>query len=590
MRKLKTKYKQAGKKEAEVSEEPAMAVKITEISKDIGPLFGTPVEKPEVKKEEPEEEEETSLLFRERKKISIKDLATIRGVRVIQKEKADISALTAKYPLTPSTPKEGEKIYAWAEIRWNEKAGALIFSVMEPPLTEDDQRELKRIKGIVEEKIDVSFEAFQKEAAIKYLKKSLNEIITQFDMKISPEKTEVYEYYIFRDFIGLDKIQPIMNDNNIEDISCDGVGVPIFIYHRNPKIGSIRTNVVFETKEEMDDFVIKLSQRCKKSVSVAEPLLEGALPDGSRVHATLGTDIARRGSNFTIRKFTTEPLTPIHMLNFGTMDTKMLAYLWFIIEHNSSVLVAGPTASGKTSLLNALSLFIRPALKVVSIEDTPELRLPHLHWVPEVARTGFGVTTSGLKIGEVNMFDLLKGSLRQRPDYIIVGEVRGKETFVLFQQIATGHPGLATLHADSVDKIIDRLTTPPINLPSSLLENLNAILFIKNFRYHDTYVRKVTDVHEVVGYDPKTKRIITGKTFMWDSATNKFEPHKDSVLLAKIAETFGINENQLKMELLDRIKVLKWMQEKKITYYKDVGRIISMYYTSKERLMEAIGR
>ncbi|NOR85175.1 type IV secretion system protein VirB11 [archaeon] len=500
----------------------------------------------------------------------------------------ELENVNLKYPLTPANPKENEQVFSWCNIKWNSKLNSMDYIVHEPTISKTDEINLAKIKKIIEEKLNVHFESVHKRDAVLYLKNLLNEIILNFGFKISKEKLIVYEYYILRDFIGMGKLQPIMNDSNIEDISCDGVGVPLFVYHRNSKFGTIKTNVVFNKKEELDDFVIKLSQRCEKSISVAEPLLDGALTDGSRVHATLGSDIARRGSNYTIRKFTDEPLTPIHMLKFGSMDEKMMAYLWFAIENSASVLVSGPTAAGKTSLLNALSIFIKEGLKIVSIEDTPELRLPHPHWVPEVSRNGFGVTSSGKRIGEVSMFDLLKGSLRQRPDYIIVGEVRGEEAYVLFQQMATGHAGLSTIHADSIEKVIDRLTTKPISLPASLLETLDMIVFSSRLKYKNKYIRRVTEIQEIQNYDSIAKKLNTSKVFKWKSSNDTFDFDENSTFLTKISEKTGLTNSQILDELQDRITVLKWMHKNNIINYKQVGELFSKYSSNKQEFLENI--
>lgn len=499
----------------------------------------------------------------------------------------ELRSFNLQYNLSPLNPKPGEKVFSWASVKWADEANSLIYFVNEEKLAESDLIQIKRIKQVIEEKIDVSFDSLQTASAISYLKKAIDAIIIQFGIFVSADKRTLYEYYILRDFVGYGRLQPLMNDPNIEDISCDGINIPIFIYHRNPLIGSLKTNVVFDTKDELDDFVTRLSQKCGRSISVSEPLSEGALPEGSRVQATLGTDIARRGSNFTIRKFTSDPLTPMHLLASGTLNEKMLAYFWYAIENNASILISGPTASGKTSLLNALSLFIKPSLKIVTIEDTPELKLPHTHWVPEVSRQG--VLGMGSKmVGEVSMFDLLKGSLRQRPDYIIVGEVRGDEAYVLFQQMASGHSGLSTIHADSIDKVVDRLTTPPINLPPMLLETLDFVIFVKHIRYRGRYVRRIMEVREIQKYDTKDKEIKTLRVFRWFPKTDKFDTDASSALLKKISLDTGITEEQVKAEINKRIKVIKWLKENKITDYRDVGRIIAAFYTNPDALLEEL--
>mgnify|MGYP000114836614 FL=1 len=400
---------------------------------------------------------------------------------------------------------------------------------------------------------------------------------------LSDEQKEVLLYYIERDIIGLGKIEPLMNDPNIEDISCDGVNIPIYVYHRDTRIGSVKTNVIFEDEEELNTFVIKLAQKCRKTINIAEPLLDAALPDGSRVQATLGTDIARKGSNFTIRKFTEEPLTPIHMLKYGTLDSTQLAYLWLAVENGQSILISGGTATGKTSLLNALSLFIKPSLKVVSIEDTPELRLPHPHWIPEVARTPLSEKE---RHGEVTLFDLLKSSLRQRPDYIVMGEVRGKEAFVLFQQMATGHPSLATIHAASISQLIDRLTTPPISLPPTLLENINIIVFLVMSRIGEKYVRRANTIIEIVGIEKD--RPVTKDVFKWDARRDRFAIVGKSTVLRNIALKLGMDEKKIKQELIRRKLVLEWMLIEGITDYVEFAKIVSRYYSNPQSILNLI--
>ncbi len=502
--------------------------------------------------------------------------------------KEEIQNINTSYPLTPPNPKKGEKVYAWCNIKYNPEETCLVYKVIEPPLTEFDKKEIKRIKEIIEEKIDIRFDAIESGSSVVYLRKAIDGIIKQFGIALTTEQKMNYEYYILRDFIGLGKFQPLLNDPNIEDISCDGVSIPVFVYHRDQKIASIKTNVTFDSRDELSDFVMKLAQRCGRAVSVAEPILEGALPDGSRVQAILETDIARRGSNITVRKFSKEPITPVHLLGYNSVNAMVLAYLWYLVEHRCSILVCGSTASGKTSLLNALSLFIHPSMKIVSIEDTPELRLPHSHWVPEISREGFGVGNN--KIGEVSLFELLKGALRQRPDYIIVGEVRGQEAYILFQAMATGHAGLSTIHADSMEKVIDRLTTPPISLPASLIETLNLIVFIKRVRHGQAYVRRIFEVHEVIGCDLNTRQPKTRMVFKWDPLDDKFKITSDSEVLGRICENEGISEEEMKKDLFSRKRLLEWLNENGIADYKDVGNILAEYYSDEEKVNDIVTR
>ena len=497
----------------------------------------------------------------------------------------DLTNVDKKYPLVPEDPEKGEKVFAWAHIKWDEELGELVYNVIEPELDQHTEKVIGRISQIMERSFDVQFTDLEGNEAEKYLEEKVDKIVDKYEIQLSPKQREVVRYYTKRDFAGLGKLQPLMNDTEVEDISCDGRGIPVYAYHRNPKFGSIKTNIVWENKEQLDKFVMKLAQRCGKSISVSSPLLDGSLPDGSRVQATLATDIARKGSNFTIRRFSEDPLTPIHMMDYETENAQMLSYLWKLVEHEKSVLVCGTTGAGKTSQLNSLSLFIKPEKKIVSIEDTPELRLPHDHWVPEVARSGFG--SSAGDGGEVSMDDLLKESLRQRPEYIVVGEVRGEEAYILFQQMATGHTGMSTIHADSLNMLMNRLTTDPISLSPSLVETLDCVMLIKRIRRGDKYIRRITGLHEIRGYDKRTG-IEENQVFAWDSKNDEYYVKNNSLLLKDIADQSGMDYDMVKQEIQNRQHVLNWMQEKGHKHYKEVGDIIERYYSDPQSILEKV--
>ncbi len=498
-------------------------------------------------------------------------------------EVPDMKEFSTKYPLIPRKPARGERVYAYADIRWNTKLGELIYYVVEPQISQHEKDVIESTKRVLEERLDIDFFKVGEIKAKKLLKDEIYKIL-KANPTIDPERIDIITYSLERDIIGLGKIEPVFNDPNIEDISCDGIGIPIYVYHRSSNLGSLKTNVVFTSEDELNSFVVKMAQRARKSISIAEPLLDASLPDGSRMQATLGTDIARKGSNFTIRKFSEEPLTPTHMLKYGTLNSTQLAYLWLAIDNGQSILMSGGTATGKTSMLNALSLFIRPNLKVVSIEDTPELRLPHPHWIPEVARTPLSLKAS---VGEVSLFDLLKSSLRQRPDYIIMGEVRGKEAFVLFQQMATGHPSMATIHAASITQLVDRLTTPPISLPPTLIENINIIMFLMLTRLGGKYIRRTNNILEVTGV--RDGAPVTNSIFSWDPSKDKFSTSDASVVLKSIAERQALDETELKAELARRKSVIEWMYKQDIFDYREVARVISTYYANPERVISVIG-
>lgn len=505
----------------------------------------------------------------------------------VGEEEGGLSDIDEYYSIVPRNPGENEDIYTYAHITWDNEKDSLVYNVIEPDLSESDKELVEDIKNELEEKLDVDFEKLGKVEASEYLRERVEEVLEGMERSLSGERKKAIKYFLQRDFLGLERVEPLMKDPNIEDISCDGVDIPIYVWHRNPRYGSMETNIRFKDKDVLDSFVRRLAQRSRKSISMADPLVDAALPDGSRLQATLGTDIARRGSNFTIRKFTESPLTPVDLIEFGTVDPRTLAYLWLAIEHQKSALISGGTATGKTTLLNVVSLFIRPQMKIVTIEDTPELRLPHDHWIPEVAREPIS-EEGGKDVGSVDMYKLLKESLRQRPDYIIVGEVRGKEAFVLFQQMATGHPGLSTVHSENLERLVDRLTTDPIDLPPSLLENLDIMIFLDKTRRGGNFVRRINQVLEMKRYDRDSDKPIVNELFKWDPKKDKIGSENSSAVLKEIAREEGIEEDDIKRDLKDRIKVIEWMVERGIKNLDSINRIIEMYDSNKENLMAKI--
>jgi flagellar protein FlaI len=482
------------------------------------------------------------------------------------------------------------KPFSMANLKWNPEDNRLAYYLVEPHLTVEQRRNLGLVKDIVVDLLDINLFEIKSATSIKdILKQKVDKVIADYGIAMSEHEYQKMLYFMYRDFLGLERIEPLMHDPNIEDISCDGVKLPIYIYHR--KFASIPTNISFDDEEDLNRFIIRMAQRTGKHISVADPLLDGALPDGSRVQATFSShkDIAMHGSTFTIRKFTRDPLTITDLLNFGTLPELMAAYMWLAIEYRRSILIAGGTATGKTSFLNTLSMFIPFEAKIVSIEDTPEIRLPHEHWVQKVVRSGFGrEDITGKKMGEITMYDLLRAALRERPDNLVVGEVRGAEAYVLFQGMATGHAGLATIHGDSVDAVMHRLQTPPINLSPGLLQHLNVIVILTKARIKGVEVRRVKEVVEVLGLTKEQEPIIN-TLFRWNPADDTFEFASDkSYVLQGIIEEKGIEEKDIWEEVQRRTQILKWMKDNGLRYYIDVGKVIQQYYSSPEEVLKNI--
>ncbi len=490
------------------------------------------------------------------------------------------------YPLTTLRVKDQLIPLAHARIKFDARNNQLIYNLIEPQISPKLQKLIHRTLEELHDSLEINFNKLRaKDAVYTYIDKKIEKIWKELGARLTNQEILTAKYYIFRRVIGLDQIDALVHDPNIEDISCDGVNLPIFVFHRNPIYGEIPTNVKFTEREDLDSFAIKLAQKCKRTISVAEPLMDGSLPDGSRVQITYGTDIARKGSNFTIRKFFRTPLTPVDLMNFGTVDSMILAYLWLAIEKEKSILISGTTATGKTTFLNVLAMFIDPNLKIVSIEDTAEIQLMNINWMPQVTRAGVG--PGGY--GQVDMDTLLKAALRQRPDYLIVGEVRGREANVLFHAMSTGHPGLSTLHADTVGAIIDRLTTRPINLPLSLLENLDIIVFLEKVKKEGKFIRRVGSVIEIEGYNNKNKSLNTHVVFKRDPVKDTFIP-ADSYILKQLAERQGWNDKDVQDEILRRVNILDWLKSKGNYQFSQVAQFINMYYRNPRQLANYMGK
>lgn len=406
--------------------------------------------------------------------------------------------------------------------------------------------------------------------------------------EITPEQQKLKDkifYHLFRDFLGYGRIDIVMKDEGIEDISCDGPQAPIFIYHK--KYDAIPSNIWFENDQELDSFVVRLAQICGKQISVYSPIVDGKLPDGSRLQTTLSKTVTK-SSTFTIRKFKETPLTPVDLIEFKSLSVDMAAYFWMAIERGASILFCGGTASGKTTALNALSLFIPAQNKIISIEDTREVNLPHKNWIAGTTREGFSASDN--KTGkDIDMFDLIRAALRQRPKVVMVGEVRGKEAYSLFQAMATGHTSYATVHASDIHTLIQRLENPPISLPRALLTSLDIIVFQNAIDIKGKTVRRMTSVTEIVKLDPDTNQLIFMEPFRWVSKTDdRFENTGASKILNQIRIQNDWSESQMEKELENRKKILNWMLENDLRDYKDFGRIVADYSKYPDKLLEKV--
>ncbi|KKH91987.1 secretion system protein E [Methanosarcina sp. 1.H.T.1A.1] len=388
-------------------------------------------------------------------------------------------------------------------------------------------------------------------------------------ISLTPEEFSAIKYLMLRDKVGMGVLEPLLLDSNIEDISCSGLG-RIFVEHK--VFSSLKTTISYEENEELNSFVIQMSEKVGKPITYRDPIVDTALPDGSRINIVFGEDVSKQGSNFTIRKFMGTPISILELIEFGTIDYTMAAYMWMMLKAGMNCFVSGETASGKTTMMNAVTTFLPPESKIVSIEDTPELQVPHKNWTREVTRS-----TRDDSGSDVSMFDLLKAALRQRPNEIMIGEIRGVEGNIAFQAMQTGHPVMSTFHAASVEKLIQRLTGDPINVPRNYVDNLNVVIIQSAVNVPGKGLgRRILSINEIVGYDSESQSFNFMDIFKWDPVTDtfKFTGKNNSYLLEhRIAPRMGIPENQVRKiysELDRRAKILRKIHQAKITNFYDL--------------------
>lgn len=390
-------------------------------------------------------------------------------------------------------------------------------------------------------------------------------------------------YHAERDLVGFGKIDPLMRDPNIEDISCDGVTKSVYIWHRT--FESIETNVQFESDEILDNMVVKLVHMAGKHVSSAFPIVDASLPGKHRLAVCYRREITPFGTAFTIRKFRDDPYSIIDLINIGTFTEDLAAYLWLCLENRASVMVLGGTAAGKTTSLNALACLIKPGSKIITIEETAELNLSHENWVSLIARQSYGL--GGNSIGEVPLFDLVKASMRHRPDMLIVGEVRGQEAYVLFQALATGHGGMCTMHAENLDSAVKRLTQKPMEISPAYIPLMNVVISVQRVHLIKNGVkrayRRILSTNEIAGYENYIN------TFHWDPITDTQVATLDnSTLLSSASKRLGLSTQDLIEEIKRRSAVLSWMRQQKIRSYKEVASIIAEYYARPKEFYDKI--
>jgi flagellar protein FlaI len=447
----------------------------------------------------------------------------------------------------------------------------LLYRIIEPPVSFQERVILEEVHSYLRDV--VVLESFQRKDEVQLTLPDVRKAVHRFQAGLPDERISVLFYYLQRNLQGYGPIDPLMHDRFIEDISCNGADNPVYIYHN--EFGSVPTTLSF-TGEELNRYVLKLSQKADKQVSIASPLLDAPLPDGSRAQITYTDVVSSKGSSFTIRRFKTDPMTPVDLIRYGTYSPEILAFIWMAVENRKSMIVVGGTASGKTSTMNAISYYIPLQAKIVSLEDTREIQLPHKNWLPTKTRETMGHSAKG----DIDLFSLLRASLRQRPEYIIVGEVRGPEAQTLFQAMNTGHTTYSTLHAGSVDESINRLVNPPINVPRAMFGALD-LMVVQLLQYKEgKAIRRCASLNEIMV--DRNDSIQSHELYSWYPRTDRFQRnYNHSRVLDSIGYARGWTRSEVEEQLAIRKHLLELMARKGITRSAEVSGVFNLIRKSE---------
>jgi len=447
----------------------------------------------------------------------------------------------------------------------------LFYRVIEPPVSFNERVLLEEVHAYLRD--IVILDSLQKKGEVHLRFPDVRNAVHRFSPGLPDDRVSVLFYYLERNLQGYGPIDPLMHDRFIEDISCNGTDSPVYIYHN--EFGSVPTSINFSA-EDLNRYVLKLSQKADKQVSIASPLLDAPLPDGSRAQITYTDVVSSRGSSFTIRRFKTDPMTPVDLIRYGTYSPEILAFIWLAVENRKSMIVVGGTASGKTSTMNAISYYIPLTAKIVSLEDTREIQLPHKNWLPTKTREASGQSVKGT----IDLYSLLRASLRQRPEYIIVGEVRGPEAQTLFQSMNTGHTTYSTLHAGSVEESINRLVNPPINVPRAMFGALD-LMVVQLLQYREgKAIRRCASLNEI-SVD-RNDAIQSHELYTWYPRTDRFQRnYNHSRVLDSIGYARGWSRSEVEEQLAIRKHLLELMARKGITRSAEVSGVFNLIRKSE---------
>jgi archaeal flagellar protein FlaI len=454
----------------------------------------------------------------------------------------------------------------------------LFYYSIEDPLTSEETQTYEKLMKILSKELEPPTD--DELSPSQYVLDQAKNLVKKYERSLGAYDETTWNkiyYYVVRDLAGYGPLEAIMHDPEIEDISCNGVDSPLYVWHR--KWESIPTNLMFTDAQTLNDFIVKLAHKSTKHISSAQPLLDGMLPEKHRLAATFMKEVSTKGSTFTIRKFREVPLSVIDLIKIGTLNERIAAYFWMILEYKMSFMIVGGTGSGKTTLLNAILSLMSGNDKIVTIEEVPELRPPVPNWTQLNTRQSFQVGNEASK--NITLFDLIKVSLRYRPDYLVVGEVRGEESYTLFQALATGHGGLCTMHADSLDSAVKRLTSPPMNVAEVYIPLMNSAVHVQRVKLPNDeggirFGRRLRTIWEIEDFG-KYKEIIK-----WDPSTDSFNTKlENSTLLKKIAQTSGMPLEAIIQELEIRELYIKYMCDNDLHEQREVTEKILNYHSEE---------
>jgi archaeal flagellar protein FlaI len=466
--------------------------------------------------------------------------------------------------------------FSFANIIEDKDTSNITYQVDEIKLNPSEQMIYGQLYRLIEESLDSPENIEKSFGFASFINKVLKDdekLFAQYHLA----SLEKVKYYLERDVAGFGIIDPLMHDPNIEDISCSGIDTQIYVWHR--KYDSIPCNIKFEG-EKLNSFVSRIVFRAGKHISTAYPISDLALEGNHRISVLYQKEITPKGTSFTIRKFRQDPYSVMDLISFGTISVEIAVYLWMLMEAKMSIIIIGATGSGKTTILNAITGLVDPGYKIFSVEDVAEINIKHENWFSLVSRTGFGVNGEG----EIGLYDLIKSGVRHRPDYIVVGEIRGSEAYVMFQAMATGHGGLCTMHADSLESAAKRLQQKPMDIPPSYLSLMNCAIVIRRVKdQNGRSIRRAISVEEI------NSASSYHAVFKWNPKTDYFDEQLgNSIMLQRIADQTGHSNEEITQEFLQRCSIMEWLRHNGITNYAKVGEVIGKYYRDPKSLMKRI--